>query len=466
MQQQPGYPLPAGDLGNDEIVCQLVFLPNRPEYWQAFISSLHYFATWRAWERDTDKRGKDAASDWSQANELTMECWRMTCLQTLQDNVAEILAIMQLGNQCCDDQDITGGERYTDRVTDGEGDVPQNVIDAGYATDTSDWAGFDDYKCMISHVTVNQMEARLREIAEVVDSAGPYLALAAALSAIIGVIVTAGGLAIVFGMLTGIGVVSALYYALTEFGPVDDLADDVATNHDELACAIYNADGDEGALVALDDKIDELFSAPEALILKNLNNGPTLKSLYAGRYDQQDIAEILFDAGYELNQFNCLCDVIELNGWEIVYDQDLQITEYEAPPNCDTVFPGAYLDLHWTGTYQQEGDMRIQGYIFVEGKYDLHANCIDAGRFIWRCWFGSDPTSNPRPGGSPTYRILYEADGDYPTGYKSERYDFDETYTIANARWFTMTRSMIVKHGDCDINVHLVITSITGHHDE
>lgn len=308
MKEDPGYPLPDGALGEDDIVCQLVYLPDRPEYWQAFLGSLHYMTTWRAWERDPDKRGKDAASNWRDAFELTIGCWRMTCLQDLQDNVAEILAIMQLGSQCCDSQDITDGDRYTDRVTDGEGNVPQNVIDAGYADDAADWAGFDDYKCMVVNVTVNQMEARLREIADVVDSAGPYLGVAAALAAILGVIFATAGLAIVFGIVAGIGAVSALYFGLIEFGPVDDLADDVATNHDELACAMYDSDGDVGALVALNDKIDELFSVAEAVILKNLNNGPTLKALYAGRYDQQDIAAELEAAGYDVGDFDCTCD--------------------------------------------------------------------------------------------------------------------------------------------------------------
>lgn len=323
----PGYPLPAGELGEDDIVCQLVFLPNRPEYWQALVGALGYMATWRAWERDADKRGKDAASNWRSAFELTMECWRMACLQELQDNVAEILAIMQLGNSCCDDQDITDGDRYTDRVEDGEGEVPQPIIDAGYAADVDDWAGFDDYKCMIAHVTINQMEARLREWDEKIDSAGPYLAVGAALSAILGVIVATGGLAIIFGILAGVGTVSALYYALIEFGPVGDLADDVATNHDELVCAIYNADGDVGSLVALNDKIDELFTVPEALILKNTNMGPTLKALYAGRYDQQDIADELLTAGYELGDFSCPdCD--QVGEYLVYYEFDADLTSW------------------------------------------------------------------------------------------------------------------------------------------
>ena len=113
----PGYPLPAGELGEDELVCQLVFLPNRPEYWQAFLGAYGYLATWKAWERDDDKRGKDAAANWRSALELTMECWRMACLTQLQDDVAAIRSAVEAGF-CCRESDPTDGDQYTDDVED------------------------------------------------------------------------------------------------------------------------------------------------------------------------------------------------------------------------------------------------------------------------------------------------------------------------------------------------------------
>lgn len=238
MSDAPGYPLPDGELGEDEIVCQLVYLPDRPEYWQAFLAAYHYMTTWRAWERDSEKRGRDAAANWRAAFELTIGCWRMTCLQELQDDVASILAIMQLGNSCCDDQDITDGDRYTDRVTDGEGDVPQNIIDAGYADDAADWDGFDDYKCMIVHVVVNNIEAKLREISEKLDEHGVIYGGVVALAGILGVIFATGGMAIIFGLITGVSTLSTLYNALIGFGLLSDLADDVATNHDALGKSV------------------------------------------------------------------------------------------------------------------------------------------------------------------------------------------------------------------------------------
>jgi len=310
MQKDKGYLLPAVAYTED-MVCQLVYYPDKPEYRRALLGSLAYLATWIAWEKEPEHKAKDASLSWKIALDATMECWQMACLEQLQDDVAAILAIMQIPQACCDPGDFTDGGQYTDRVVDGEGNVPQNIIDAGYASGTGDWAGFDDYKCMIAHVTINQLSARLLEIAPLVDASGAILGGVAALAGILAVVVGTGGLAIVFGIVAGIGATSLLYQAIADFGVVDTLAAKVVTNHDELACSIYEADGDAAALVALNAKIDELFTAPEALLLKNMNNGPTLKMLYAGRYDQQDIAGILDDAGYELGDFDCSgCDQI------------------------------------------------------------------------------------------------------------------------------------------------------------
>jgi hypothetical protein len=325
MKTNPDYPLPSGELGEDEIVCQLVYLPDRPEYWQALITELHFLSTWQAWERDPEKRGKNAASNWRDAFELTIGCWRMACLDQLQDDVAAILELMKLPHSCCDGGDYTDGDQYTDRVEDGVGDVPQNIIDAGYAEDAADWDGFDDYKCMIAHVTVNNLEEGLRKIVPLIDTTGAVLGVVAALAGIIAVIVGTGGLAIVFGIVAGIGATSLLYQAITDFPLLENLADKVETNNDALACAIYNADGDAAALVALNDEIDELFTAPEALVLKNMNLSPVLKALYSGRYDQQDIADQLLDAGYDLDDFDCECielgEFSQFTDWETGEDE-------------------------------------------------------------------------------------------------------------------------------------------------
>lgn len=306
-----GYPLPSGDAYESDLACIMLFYPDRPEYRQALFGALDYMATWLAWERDDDKRGRDAARSWRAAVEATRECMEMNTCELILGLLTEIRD--NTGVYCCDPGDISNGDRYTDPVQDGEGDVPQNIINAGYADDAADWDGFADYKCMISHVMVDNLEAQVRMFQDYADESGAILGVAAAVAGIAAVILTGGGAVLVFGIVLAIAAASGLYAAIAEFGEsgMGSLADDVQTNHDELACAIYNADGSSGAVTALKDKLDELFSATGALILKNLNLDAQLKALYAGRYDQQDIAEKMADEGYGIGDYDCTCPPAE-----------------------------------------------------------------------------------------------------------------------------------------------------------
>ncbi|GAI68311.1 unnamed protein product, partial [marine sediment metagenome] len=304
---QPGYPLPDGELGEDDIVCQLVFLPDRPEYWQAFLGAYHYLCTWRAWERDADKRGKDAAANWREAFELTMECWRMACLEQLQQDVSDILETLRKMDPCCDGGDPTDGDQYTDPVTDGEGDVPQPIIDSGYAEDVDDWEGFDDYKCMIAHVVVDSMEAKLRKIAPLVDDVGWVTGGMVALAAIVSVIWTGALTFIVGGLILSVGAVAYLYDAMISGSGLLTLADDIQASHDELVCAFYKGDSSQDSVDALKDEIDEVFTPAAALLLKNTGLSIDAKALYAGRYDEIDVAAELASRGYDVEDFECSC---------------------------------------------------------------------------------------------------------------------------------------------------------------
>lgn len=315
MSPKMGYPLPSGDAYTDELACMMVFYPDKPEYRQAFMGAYFYFGNWLAWERDADKKGADAARAWKDAIEATLGCIEMNTCETILSLLTEIRD--NTGIYCCDAVDITDGDQYTDEVEDGVGDVPQNIIDAGYATGVSDWAGFDAYKCMISHVMVTNMESQVSKFEDITDTSGAVLGGVAAVAAIAAVILASGGTALVLGIVLGIAGVAGLYAALAEMGEagLGDLVDDLADNHDILACAIYNADGSAGAVIALQDAIDDNFSATQAILLKNLNISAQLKALYAGRYDAQDIAEKMSDEGYDILDYTCDCE-IDYGEWQ------------------------------------------------------------------------------------------------------------------------------------------------------
>ena len=247
------------------------------------------------------------------------------------DEIEELLLALQVTANCCDgNSDISDGDLFTDVVVDGVGDVPQNIIDAGYAEDVDDWDGFDDYKCMISHVIVDSMEAKLRKLAPFVDSAGVIIGGIATLTSIVTVIFSGGLSVLALGLIAATGSTALLYKLLTSGSFLIGIADDVSDDHDELACAVYNGDGSAGSLASLDDKIDELYDVPVTTILQNLNLGPELKALYAGRYKEQDIAQALVDAGYELIDFDCDCPI-----------------EYDFSPTWDFEVEGDHPETPW-----------------------------------------------------------------------------------------------------------------------
>ena len=305
-KNQPGYPLPSGDLGEDEIICQLVYFPDRPEYRQAFLGAYHYLTTWRAWERDDAKRGKDAAANWRAAFELTMECWRMACLEQLQEDVSNILRALEAG-VCCPEMDPTDGDQYTDDVEDGVGNVPQNIIDSGYAEDASDWEGFDDYKCMVAHVVVSSMESKFRKLAPHVDNAALIAGGIAAAAIIISTVWTAGLSLLLAGLITSLGGVALFYDAMISGSALETLADKIATNHDALACAFYQSDGLAGSVAGIKAEIAVLFNVAEEVLLDNSGLDIDAKALYAGRYDEVDTAAVLEAAGYETSSYDCSC---------------------------------------------------------------------------------------------------------------------------------------------------------------
>jgi hypothetical protein len=231
------------------------------------------------------------------------------------DEIESLLRALNTHASCCQQPvDWSGGDDFTDQVTDGVGNVPQNIIDAGFADDSSDWAGFDDYKCMISHVMIKGMELTLREAIPLFGSSGEILGGLGTLSTLFGTILTTSG-AVAVAVVGSFASVAGLAVLLLGLGEIltEALADSLADNHDELACAIYNADGSEGAVTALEDKIDELYSDANAALLKGMSLGPMLKALYAGRYDQQDIAQNLADAGFDPASYTCTCELQEVD---------------------------------------------------------------------------------------------------------------------------------------------------------
>jgi hypothetical protein len=165
--KERGYPLPVGTLGSDEIVCQLVYLPNRPEYWQAFLGAYHYLTTWRAWERDGDKRGKNAATNWREAFELTMGCWRMTCLDEIEQLLREIKAGQCVCSETVFTQQPPGIAPNTGTpIIDDFGTPPPFYGEEPITT----WGEWHDFKCESAYLLVEQVALKLEAMDGLLDA--------------------------------------------------------------------------------------------------------------------------------------------------------------------------------------------------------------------------------------------------------------------------------------------------------
>lgn len=249
----PGYPLPSGELGEDEIVCQLIYLPNRPEYWQALLASVHYLSTWRAWDRDADKRGKDAASNWRAAFELTIGCWRMTCLEELTATVTDILELLQTRKDCCDDN-ITylPVDPITTDIVPDEGDPP----DFYGETAVSDWPDWEEHVCYNAHKYVDYLAHAGDQLYIAVENNSIFLGLIAALLTLLSF--SGIGLPIAFGLAAAVVAGLALGGTIVTF---EETEASIEASRDLIVCAILRNSGlGEAVETALSSGLDwDLF---------------------------------------------------------------------------------------------------------------------------------------------------------------------------------------------------------------
>lgn len=230
-QKQPGYPLPSGELGNDEIVCQLVYLPNRDEYWQAFFSAYHYMTTWRAWERDSGKRGQDAAANWRESFELTMECWRMTtCFEEVTDRLDDIIAMLALKKDCCDDNITYGpGIEVETEINPQVGDPPENYGE----TEISDWDEWTEHVCYNANLYVDNLVWQARQMDDLLQLGGVTIGATGAGLLLLGAVglAIAVPFAVVAATAAGILAAGTLAVFLTT-------ADDIEDARAEIVCAL------------------------------------------------------------------------------------------------------------------------------------------------------------------------------------------------------------------------------------
>lgn len=310
------YLLPDGETLVTELKCAVVSYPDDPRYRRALWGAISQLTKYWMWEPDGDGGEYDAADSWDEAYNQTLENFDMLdqildAAERIDANTDELEGLirgLEFVANCCGEPDPTNGDFYTDDVEDGTGDVPQNIIDAGFASGATDWESFEDYKCMIAHVVLDDMIGKLTVADGVVDAAGDVIGGIAAITAIVTAIFTGGLSAMAIGILASLGAAAGLYKAIAEGVNLSSLASALESNRQDLVCEFMKGDGPQASYDSMIAEADTLFTDLQMLAIRNLNSGPVSKALYGARYDQQDMAQRLLDAGYTNPAgFNCEC---------------------------------------------------------------------------------------------------------------------------------------------------------------
>ena len=308
------YLIPSSPQFEDELECLLVFYPNRVEYRQALLGAYTDLTKQWNWEGTPAER-KDVVDSWDLAVLETLNGMGklddiIDLLEAMTLLIDEIEPLLRNAQPCCPD----GGGQYGDLPDydlSGTGDVPQAIIDAGYATDAADWDGYADYKCMAAHILVDNLEATLQAWAGILDGPGKAFISFATVAATLWVTALTGGGAIV--ILGGLAFDALSLWKILE--AIDDwtaagltsAVDDVEDARDSIVCAAVNADGLAAIKTAVDAALDSELSALLATILKLANTNQKITYYFAGYYNGQDAAQALADYGADPADYDCNC---------------------------------------------------------------------------------------------------------------------------------------------------------------
>lgn len=244
-----GYLLPDGEAYTADLACMMLFYPDKPEYRRALFGALDYFGTWLAWERDDDKRGKDAAKAWAEATVLTRKCMSMNTCETIIDLLTEI---RDKPIQCC-------GE--STHITYGDNIIVTTTIvpDVGaYPTDwgeqeVDDWDDWKEYVCYQAHLFVDDLIDTAAKLDTAATIGGYVLDFVAHLFSIVQWRMVEDLIPVNFSMIAAI--VDALGQAgiQNEFETIQATIEDA---REEIVCALILGDSLEDAVeLAIDNEL-------------------------------------------------------------------------------------------------------------------------------------------------------------------------------------------------------------------
>jgi hypothetical protein len=277
----------------------------------ALLNSLTRQLEWRATFNDGEYDFSDYDTVQSEVADLQANLNMPVFLTDLLTAIADIKAALEAQQtimNCCGEEDPTGGLGYTDPITEDATDgVPQELIDAGLATDANDWPSFYEWQCAVGHMMVSNLKAKVGDFNDIFTGAGLILAGVTGVLAILSVF-TGGASLLLVGLLSGIGSAAGVWTVLSSQGQAA-LPDqsEIEDARQDLVCAWTDAahDGFDDRFTAFHAKLDELFTPIEAELMHYILDRSIMRAVYSGKWAPQNIAQTLVDQGFQLSDYDC-----------------------------------------------------------------------------------------------------------------------------------------------------------------
>lgn len=142
MPSKRGFLLPQ-TINPDDDTCLIVHIPRGEEYRAAFFGQMEKLGYWWSWERDSEKRGKDAAARFRESIARTWDTW-----QELGD-ICEMDITVNVVQQCCENNLPTIILNNNLHIGQGTIDeflaLPGGQADNGEDAPNDSWATYQGY---------------------------------------------------------------------------------------------------------------------------------------------------------------------------------------------------------------------------------------------------------------------------------------------------------------------------------
>jgi len=270
----PGYRLPPGDLTTPEYECLILFYPKEDEYRRALWGSLDYLATWHAWERDEQKRGKDAAQAWKEANDITWSCYTMNTCEQILDLLGQIEANTRV---CCGESNYVSYQEntvVTTVIVPNVGTAPTTYGE----TAVTGWDEWLEYVCYHAHDYVDDLIETAEKLHTILQIGGYTLDFIAHLFSLVQWRMVEELIPVNFSQIAAI--VDALGQAGIQ-NEFSDLAADFETYREDIVCSLILGTSLEDAVKAVVGEANVLWT----LYYSHLDYETTQAVIYEGGVD-------------------------------------------------------------------------------------------------------------------------------------------------------------------------------------